>query len=343
MRKTQLIGVSLVATAALSSACSEDLGSCDETEARRLIINNEGQVLYAGQAILNEACAAGQCHASAAKDALRQGAPKTLDFDLNPAPIAAAGDPFVPSGELEIPLDAKALSLLRKNQRAVFDNRNLIWTQIADGLMPPDGVGQPFRDEQAGAEADLTQPCEKKETLGSITSAESRKILRNWLACGSPVVEASDMAVDESTLTMTPAGLPGSVGQQMPYCLNLDDCDLPITFDDLHAKLFVPSCKAACHEPGGQYGAFDLETVEKAYASLMGDSALCGGLPFVTVNDPANSYILTKMGGETEQTICPQLMPAGAVTPLPCGTRQVAAWIRYGAPKPGDPAPDAGM
>jgi hypothetical protein len=344
MRKTLLIGVPFAAILGLSSACSEDLGSCDEEEARRLIINGEGQVLYAGQAIINQACAAGQCHASDATGELRQGAPKSLDFDLNPAGSATGDEDSVESGDLV--LNAKAIARLRKNQRAVFDNRELIWTQIVDGLMPPDGVGQPFRDKAPGAEADITKPCEKKEALGSVTSSQSRSILRNWLACGSPVVEAADEEVSESVLTMQPAGLPGTVGQQMPLCISMEDCSKPITFDELYETVIVTSCVTGCHSPSGAYALFDLDGIDTAYESLIKDNGTnCMDQPTVVPGNAAGSYIVTKMGGESDLTLCGGTMPA-FLPVLECGVLQMAAWINAGAPKPGEPAAgasDAGM
>jgi hypothetical protein len=345
MRKTHLIGVSLFVSFASASGCSEDLGKCNEDEARRLIIDGEGRVLYAGQAILNQACAAGQCHASSATGELRQGAPKSLDFELVPAGLAKAGEASVQSGKPPLGLNAKAIAKLRKNQRVVFDNRELIWTQIVDGLMPPDGVGQSYREKAPGSEADPTMPCQKKEALGSITSSDSRKILRNWLACGSPVVETANEEISESVLTATPAGVPGTVGQQMPICFDPATCDDPITIDQVHELVFVPSCVSGCHEPGGAYSPFDLSTVEKSYAALMTDSPACE-VPFVVQNDAKNSYIVTKMGGESDLEICSgNLMPLGASEPLDCAVRRVAAWINAGAPEPGAPAPgaDAGM
>jgi mono/diheme cytochrome c family protein len=347
MKKTRFVGLPLSAVlCVLSLGCEEDLGKCDEAEARRLVITSEGQVLYAGQEIMNKACAQGQCHSSNATGDLRQGVPKGLDFNLNPAPIAAAGAASVESGQVS--LDATQLARLRKNQRMVFDERNDIWEQIVDGLMPPDGVGKPFRAVNPGAEADLDMPCSSKGKLGTIADKETRSILRNWLACGSPVVEASSDMIAEAVIKNDPAGIPGTVGQQMPQCV-ASDCDQPLSFDDLYAAVLGPNC-ASCHVQGGVYPAYDLGDVDLAYKTLTessGGSEDCNAdeAPSVVPGDAASSYIVTKMGGSTpELMLCGALMPYGAPQPLDCGTRQVAAWINAGAPAPGVKVePDAGM
>ncbi len=337
MRISHLLGLPLGAALSVgASGCGEDLGTCNEAEARRLIINNEG-VLYAGQALLNGACASGQCHASSAEGDLRGGAPAGLDFELFPAGAPGTGAATATSGSLT--LDAKQLSRLRRNQRLVFDERELIWQQIKDDLMPPGGIGQPFRDKSPGNEANLAAPCQVLDALPPIDSAESREILRNWLACGAPVVEATSDQIPDTVISQDPAGIAGTVGQQMPLCVDLGECGNPITFDDLYAAVFQPSCVTGCHQAGGIYPDFNLGDLETAYTTLTTASTACnGGSPMVVPGDAASSYLVTKMGGSTNLQICGGLMPAGATMPLACGVQQLSAWIDNGAPAPGQPA-----
>lgn len=336
----------------LGTAC-DDLGKCDEAKARTLVINGEGQALYAGQAVINRSCAAGQCHASGAKGTARQGVPKGLDFDLQPAPVVAAdAENGVASGGARV--DSKALSNLRRNQRLVFDERDEIWSQIEDGLMPPDGVGADYRKAVPGADVVVEgNTCKRgDQALKPISGSETKQIVRNWLACGAPVVEVSNAAIPINVLTKEPAGNPGTVGQQMPFC---QDCDAPITFDQLYANVLAPSCVAGCHTSGGiappdTYDGFDLSDIDVAYASLTGNdkqggSEDCNTPPaaLVVPGDPAASYLVAKMGGSATSslTLCGSVMPFGQQV-LECGVRQVIKWIEEGAPEPGKAVDDTG-
>lgn len=350
----------------MSAGC-EDLGKCDEAKARSLVVNGEGQVLYAGQAIINRSCAAGQCHSSGATGDTRQGVPKGLDFNLEPAPVVPAGTKEAKNAvdSNGVLVDAKGLATLRKNQRKVFDERDDIWEQIDSKLMPPDGVGADFRNAEPGADIAVdtkTAACTRgSKALNPISSGATRSIVRNWLACGAPVVEVSDESVSVSTLKQDPAGKPGTVGQQAPFC---QDCEAPITFDELYTNVFK-GCVAGCHTPGGiadpkSYDGFDLTDVDIAYDSLTGKGALGGSddcnksdVPLVKKGDAKGSYIIAKMGGATlspaltDLALCGSSMPLGQPV-LDCGVRQIATWINAGALAPGKGAgnsssADAGM
>ncbi len=333
----------------LGATGCDDLGKCDETQARKLVINGGGQAIYAGQSVINLSCAAGQCHAAGASGSARQGVPEGLDFDLQPATLVPGGqEGGVASGKLQV--DAKALSRLRSNQRLVFDRRAEIWDQIKDGLMPPDGVGAAYRKAEPGADVTVQGTTCKRgtEEVAPISAQATKTIVRNWLACGAPVVEVSDVAVDVSVLMQEPAGEPGTVGQQMPLCV---DCDAPISFDDLYANVLKQSCVAGCHTAGGlaspeNYDGFDLTDLDTAYASLTkagatGGSEDCNmpGAPLVVPGDPAASYLVAKMGGGAASplAVCGATMPL-AQPVLECGVRQLIKWISDGASKPGEPA-----
>ncbi len=337
----------VVALLSVLGAGCDDLGKCDKDKARTLVVNGEGQALYAGQSILNISCAAGQCHSSGAKGAQRQGVPKDLDFDLQPAPaVSATSDEGVPSGSMQV--NAKALAKLRRNQRLVFDRRDEIWDQIKDRLMPPEGVGAAFRKAVPGYDVTVDGArCKRgSDALGAISTKGTRTIVRNWLACGAPVVELSNNAVPVSVLTQTPAGRPGTVGQQMPFC---QDCEAPITFDQLYANVLGQTCVAGCHTAGGiappgDYEGFDLSDPQIAYESLTKKGATGGsddcnmpGAPLVVPGDPAASYLVAKMGGGAASplSVCDGIMPFGQL-PLECGVQQVITWIKEGAPKPGE-------
>ncbi len=318
------------------------LGKCDENAARSLVVNGEGQALYAGQAIINRSCAGGQCHASGAAGSVRQGVPKGLDFNLEPAPVLAAGaEGSVPSGGLSV--DATALSTLRQNQRRVFDDREEIYAQIDAELMPPPGVGAAFRQAPPGAELeDSGTACSRgSDDVPPISAGATRRIVKNWLACGAPVVEVSNAAIPVTALKEMPAGRAGSVGQQMPLC---SDPTAPVTFEGLFADVFQPSCVTGCHTEGGIWPQLDLSTVDKAFDSLTvpldpaNRSMGCPTPPFVVPGKPEESYLVAKMGGSeiSSLAVCGYggTMPLGQAV-LQGGVLQVASWISAGAPRSG--------
>jgi hypothetical protein len=346
-----LIGSCGLAALLLSSGC-EGLGACDEAEARTLVVAGSGQVLYAGQAVMNRSCAAGQCHSSGATGEARQGVPKGLDFNVEPAAVLAAdAEGAVQSAGVWV--DRAQLSRLRQNQRSVFDWRDEIWEQVEDALMPPDGVGASYRQASLGAvlvRSPNGQACQAGEPFEPFAKASTREIMRNWLACGAPVVEVSSESVPVNTLAKVAAGNPGTVGQQMPLCGGGDACDDPITFDDLYTKVIQQSCVTGCHAPGGFPGEYLLHTKETAYETLTtsdGGSDNCGRnqpVPASVVpGKPEESYILTKMGAAdlANFNLCGLPMPLGQ-NKLECGVRQMAAWILAGAPAPGEPVDEAG-
>lgn len=330
-------GVGSALLVVLSAAgCGSDLGKCDPNDlnnARTVVVNGEGQAIYAGQAVLNDSCAAGRCHSSSAKGAARLGAPAGLDFDLEPAPVVPAG----PGGMASVGLilDSVALSRLRSHQRIVFDEREEIWEQVDDGLMPPDGVGEAYRRVTLGRKPVVsgTTCARGTEEVSPIGTSSTKAILRQWLACGAPVVEASNAAIAASELRKSPAGIPGTVGQQMPFC---ESCDGPTTFGQIYDNVLEPSC-VVCHNAKIKLGNLDLEGAEVAYDALTmtsGQTMNCK-VPFVVPQKPEESYIIAKMGGSdiSKLPLCGSPMPQGS-PPLSCGLQQLARWIKDGAMGP---------
>lgn len=156
----ELVTLSVLVLSGALSGC-DDLGPCDEAAAREVVYTDDAQGLpaYAGQALLTQSCGGGSfCHASNATD--RHGAPAGLDFDLLLASSAAETEH------------------LRSLQMVVFRHRDAIWRSIERGTMPPGKIGETI--------SELGAP---HRGLPSLDSSEGREILRNWLACGVPVVE----------------------------------------------------------------------------------------------------------------------------------------------------------
>lgn len=160
-----------------------DLGACDETSAREVVFRHsldpvrDGLPAYTGQALIQRSCGgAAFCHAEDAID--RFGAPAGLTLDIG----LACADPSE--------CDAADLERLERARGVAQMMAPDIFGQTESGAMPPGeagagvvSVGPEFRRQplRSGAEA----------LLPPIGSEEGLEILRNWLACGAPVVGAT--------------------------------------------------------------------------------------------------------------------------------------------------------
>lgn len=185
----------------LSAGCAGDLGPCDETSARDVVYlhaldpERDGLPAYAGQALIQRSCGdAAFCHAEDAID--RYGAPAGLTLDIG----LACADPAACD-----PAD------LARLERAHGVSVRLAWdvyAQTASGAMPPGeagtgvvSVGPRFRRQPLRSEDDSLLP--------PIGSDEGLAILRNWLACGAPVVATTEPESAETAAgTRCPASAP---------------------------------------------------------------------------------------------------------------------------------------
>lgn len=173
---TSLAAVGSVAawlSLALVAGCAPDLGACDMPAARTVVYGvDDGAPAYAGQALIQASCGNGAfCHAELASD--RFGAPAGLDFDL------------------ALAMTADETDRLRRGQHDAYQWRHEILQQVDDGAMPPGTTGKqvaalgiPYRD------------------LPALDSSAGREILRNWLACGVPVVERTAQDRPASTVAV---------------------------------------------------------------------------------------------------------------------------------------------
>jgi hypothetical protein len=318
-----------------------DLGTCTDPQQGRVpVLTAAGSVMYAGQAILSQSCANG-CHSSVATGGLRVGAPKELDFDLNP--LTATGTITVESPEgpqiVGTTDDGDAMSGLRRRQRKVFDLRELIWEQVQDGLMPPSGVGASFKSLSPGnsfTSAGMGDCTRVEPPYAGLNSSSTKKVLQQWLACGAPIVEMNS--------NMIPKPVGGTVGDQYPAC----EEDLPPTFENVYSAVFEGGgCTAmGCHGMGaGVQAGFDLNTIDIAYMEMVGDGtgadSTCVTEPggplqkMVVPGDPDASYILTKLG-EPVGVLCGLVMPPTGVTLPADRINLLREWIMVGAPAPGE-------
>jgi hypothetical protein len=345
--------VLLPALVSVLAAGCDDLGTCDDPARGRTTVKVGTTVMYAGQAIMLRSCANG-CHSSGAKGAFRRGAPAGLDFDLNPiegSTLLRAPD----GGVVAVTVDGVEASGLRARQRTVFDERELIWEQVDKGLMPPEsGLKALIGIVRAAFASDGT--CPETGELGNLDNAKPE--LRNWLACGTPIVETNSpelpLVVPATTAAAQEraagaAAYAGATGYQLPACKGGGG---GTSFEDVYDDVFVAEgCSAGiCHGGSAPIAGFDLGTIDKAYASLLGAGQgapqTCGTNTdvYVKPGDPDGSYIMAKIKANAAKPPCGGYMPnengasAGAAALL-------RAWIMEGALRRvgGAASGDAGM
>jgi len=223
---------------------------------------------HAGQRLVHASCAAGHCHSADAKGTARDGAPAGLDFDVVPQ------DNTLPQ-----------ISKIMDGAAVVQDERENMWSLIDSGEMPPAppaGVGE--------------------------LSAADKEVVRNWLACGAPVIA-------------TPIAAPPGA----------DD------WTAIYTSLSGMGCQG-CHGPGSAMGSFlpAIGNACAAHGSVVGATAngpKCGstGMMLVQSGNPAASLLLQKLRGT--QT-CGDPMPLGG-EPLPSTmVDMIEQWIAAGAAAP---------
>jgi hypothetical protein len=285
VRRTYL---SIALTACLgmhASGCGDDLGSCDRKAAQELVYGPGEVVATKGQALMHDSCGqAAFCHSSAAKGKARQGTPAGLNFDMLPRPTGVG---------------------------KVLHYREPIWQQILDGEMPPDNYhaseGQWFFDiERTG-----------KITLPSLKTRDGKGALRNWLACGAPVVV--DSKVPEWAVTSDSATDPASQ-----------------EWTSLHHGLQKGCVKGGCHD-GSLDDATRLSgalTVPFAadpctvYRWLLFNRGACDER-LVVGGDLADSMLVHKL--EDAAPKCGDPMPPDGSKVDPKLVESVRTWISHGA------------
>lgn len=316
MQSTRFVPALLGALALGAVACGEDVGSCDDpVEARDTVLVGNGSVQYAGQAIMNQSCANGSCHASGASGESRSGAPKHLNFDLRPA--KSSGEDENPAGERIAKIDDEDLAGLRRRQQRVVDERDVIWEQVKKNLMPPDGAFAALRELTKLFDTEEGDVCTaSKESFDPITSSKSKEVLRNWLACGAPIVETNSELVEKRTA--------GTVGYQYPVCGG-GEIDIS-SIEDVQTRIFGEYC-SGCHPSVNDP---DLSDADMSFASLVeDDSEACDGKPFVTPGDVEKSYLIDLL--TKEEPGCHRRMPDGGDPLSEAEIQAVADWIEAGA------------
>lgn len=316
MKWNRLQYAGLLVLAFFASACTEDVGVCDDKLEGRdtVVVNNV--VIYGGQAIMNKACSTG-CHSSSATGTDRHGVPAGLDFDLLPVDEAEAAGTKKIGDTTIVKLKSAQIAGLRARQRKIVEQRSLIWQQVQDGLMPPSGMFESVMSTIFASSKAM--PCKGGKPYSKMGVSQTREVFRNWLACGAPLVETNGAKVMQSSAL-------GAVGYQYPACVIAPD--VAVTLESLFKSTF--SDCGGCHN-NDLTGPPAFGSVAILAKSLRTKS-VCGGKPFVTPGKPDKSYLLDLLRGPN--AACNhERMPAGGLDPLSDrAIAEVSAWIAAGAP-----------
>ena len=335
--------------AALLAGCGVP-GTCDDAAARRVATRFDGFPAYEGQALLIRSCGYGShCHSEAIPSDERYGAPVGLELDVR---LASQGP------------EPGDVDRLDRNQRRVYEMRGEIWQQIASGAMPPGGADA----EVIAASAPVYFRLDTGELVPGLETDEGREIVRNWLACGTPVIERTQPRAD---------GVPSVIGDTViRSCTAPEDCDVVATprcdlsmnacvpcesdadcghlapatlcdlgecvepaepaFSSIFELVFRRRCStAACHSDERRAGRLSLETVEGAHAELVGvpadGSVFCRleSIDRVVPSDPEASLLYQKVVLAIDT--CGEHMPLGQEAVPAQHAEAIRAWIAAGA------------
>ncbi|MGF1464970.1 MAG: hypothetical protein ACFCGT_02450 [Sandaracinaceae bacterium] len=315
------------------------LGSVSEdVDPLEIVYAPDGTPAFLGQALMIESCGGGGfCHADAIANGERFGAPRGLTFDLRLAQ------------------DDDSTDRLSRAQQVTFSNRDGVWGEVSAGTMPPSGEGERVLEAtRVGYERVMDDgvtffPLPRLNDDDPEARAESRELLRNWLACGTPVVERTE---------------PRRIGQNeagitQPACERI--CVDP-TWRSIYDNIIEPGCAVTgCHTPEDRLGDLDLAldmvpTTEAERAAaverVLGRFVTPGGQPVIASEDwscgdtmaplldrsaadpvPARNLLFSKV---TDAFECGSRMPLAG---NPLTDQRVCAfqvWIECGACTPGD-------
>ncbi|MGE3633222.1 MAG: hypothetical protein AB7P00_25210 [Sandaracinaceae bacterium] len=314
------LALSLILLGALGG-CS--LGDCDLDAAYEVVYTADGTPALAGQALINQSCGGGGfCHSVDIEDEDRIGAPAGLDFNLNLASVTTDVNP-------------EELDRLDHDQTRVARMRFEIWEQVSRGLMPPPGpdtemvlASVPHYD-RVGDDGMTFTP------LPGLDTDEGREILRNWLACRTPVAERT---VDSEERP------PFLVGSTVPAC---DRRCVDPTWPDIAQQILTPSCATSrCHDADRPAAGLVLTVADPsdpAQLAMLRDTlteSVAGGVLCTSVSETASLHIVEPSDADTSllyQKVVPDLVQCGSLMPLSgaivneqraCAIRE---WIACGA------------
>lgn len=287
------------------AGCAEDLGTCQMNAATQVVYASNGTPYYAGQALVQASCAEGVCHSVYAENANRKGAPHGLNFDV--APLTAS------SSEANV-------AALRDGISHVRDQAGELWGEIAAGTMPPGEAGN--RGEQQWKALDENGMAQVTP-LTNITSDLAKSTVRNWLACGAPLIAGTNPGPNDAVAK--------SLGDVVAPLENMST-DGP-TFENVYNTVFS-TCKA-CHNPNVVKIGLDFTNETTAFSTLVDKAPFVGGegkcgaatQKLVTPGKCQESLVYLKL---TATPPCGDRMPPGQTVP-DASLKLLCDWIDAGA------------
>jgi hypothetical protein len=213
---------------------------------------------------------------------------------------------------------------LRSRQNLVLSERDSIWQQVRDRMMPPSGKFASYRQLKAIFDSKEGEPCAKSKQFTTTSDGDAQEVLRNWLACGAPIVEVNSSVVQKNAVV-------GQAGFQYPECgggSTSEDDDTPGMIVSLATLLDGPlSTCTSCH-PGASKP--DLKTVATAAMTINSDDVVCNGKPYVTKGDPDQSFLYDVVSKDDPGCKI-RRMPIGGKLPA-AQLKLIRDWIKAGAP-----------
>jgi len=247
------------------------------------------------------------CHGADAVGERRRGVPVGLELDVRLASTTSEAD------------DAE-LARLRRGRDLVVQHAGSILRTLDLGAMPPAAI-EP--DELSASYLSASGA-----PLPPIRSPEAREVLRNWLACGAPVVERTSAHPEGAPRVVVPRA---DVPPIQPTWASI--------FRDV---LVARRCgNRYCHGDatsdavGLHVDATDCDATYDALVGARASGEHCGDGPstrtLVTPGDAASSVFLDKL--TPESGVCGD--PMAALRPEDLDA--IRAWIEDGAPRCASP------
>jgi hypothetical protein len=316
----RISGLGALAVSAIAMGCTSSVGECDQPRALELAYDQDGVPAFAGQAIMIRDCGGGGfCHASGIAAEDRFGAPHGLDFDLRPASTGSAFSTTEAENAAVARLEADRLRTLQL--------RDEVWAQVEAGLMPPSGdAGEEYRSSvTASFEVVTDESGTELAPLPGLDTEDGRDILRNWLACGAPVVERTQERADrEPTENFV-----------VPVCQR--DC-VDMTWPAIHEQVMQPSCATGrCHDDSEPAAQLDLSGGALAAHARLLDAPARGALcaaettPMLSAGDADASLLWLKVGLESAEQVCGSRMPLSGSALSDQRLCAIREWIACGA------------
>lgn len=315
------LSVSLLAMGIFVAGCGPELGSCDPNEARRLVYDIAGTPAFEGQAMMIQSCGFGAfCHSTEIVIENRRGVPTGLEYDLRLASFTDMTEP-------------EATERLRTAQRRAFEDRHSIWDQVQSGLMPVPGDVAAEILAAAPVYTRLNAATGRTSPSPGIDTPEGQDALRNWLACGLPVVERTitpnddvDPIPEVGWIVATEMVTPLEPNWTSIFTLMIEPrCNQA----PCHGSAAAGELRLAAQEGEGDPEAFALATLIAGRGSDEGEGN-CGpnGTPYIVPMDPAGSLFVEKL---LINPSCGERMPIGGA---PIGEESLEAiqqWVMDGA------------